>query len=126
MLACQQAKEKGATEAIFFRNGVITEGSHTNVCAVFGGQLVTHPANNRILSGITRKVVLDLCMKLGIPFTETPVLEKELRDANELMVLGTTYEILPVVQVDDRKVGNGKPGPITRKLQRAYRNATAS
>jgi len=126
VLACQQAKEKGATEAVFIRDGVITEGSHTNVCAVFEGRLVTHPADNHILGGITRKVMLDLCTALGIPFTESPIFENELKNADELMVLGTTYEIIPVVQVNDWKVGDGKPGLVTRTLQQAYRHAAAS
>jgi D-alanine transaminase len=125
VLASQQAKENGATEAVFIRDGIVTEGSHTNVCAVFGGRLATHPADNSILGGITRKVVLDLCVALDIPFTESPILEKELKNADELMVLGTTYEIIPVVQVHDWEVGDGKPGPVTRKLQQAYRHATA-
>lgn len=124
VLACQQAKERGATEAVFIRDGIITEGSHTSVCVVFDGRLVTHPANNHILGGITRKVVLDLCVELDIPFAESSVFEKELKNADELMVLGTTYEILPVIQVNDWKVGDGKPGPITRELQHAYRHAT--
>ena len=122
VLACQQAKERRAAEAVFVRDGVITEGSHTNFCAVFDGQIVTHPANNHILAGITRKVVLDLCGKLDIPFRESPIFEKALKKASELMILGTTYEILPVFQVDDRKVGDGRPGPITKALQQAYRD----
>jgi D-alanine transaminase len=126
VLASQLAKDKGAFEAIFVRDGTITEGSHTNFCAVFDGQLVTHPANHCILAGITRKVVLNLCYKLEIPFRELPILEKDLRKASELMILGTTSEILPVVQVDGWMVGDGKPGPITAKLQQAYRKlATA-
>ncbi|UCD90843.1 MAG: D-amino-acid transaminase [Desulfobacterales bacterium] len=126
VLACQQAKERGAVEAVFIRNGFITEGSHTNFCAVFDDQLFTHPANNHILGGITRQVVLGLCTQLGVPFKESPILENELKNADEAMVLGTTYEILPVVQVDDWQVGNGTPGPITRELQHAYRRATTS
>ena len=125
VLASQQAKENGATEAIFIRNGIITEGSHTNVCAVFDGRLATHPADNHILGGITRSVVLNLCLALDIPFSESPIPEKELKHADELMVLGTTYEILPVVQVNDWKVGNGDPGAVTRTLQQAYRQVTA-
>lgn len=121
VLACQQAKERGAAEAIFVREGIITEGSHTSVCAVFDGQLVTHPADSHILDGITRKVVLDLCVESDIPFTESAIFEKELKHADELMVLGTTYEILPVVQVNDQRVGGGKPGSVTRTLQHAYR-----
>jgi D-alanine transaminase len=120
VLASQQAKTKGATEAVFIRDGVVTEGSHTNVAAVFENRLVTHPADSRILRGITREVVLDLSAELGIPVLSAPVLEKELKNADELMLLGTTYEILPVVQVNDRTVGDGTPGPVTRSLQRAF------
>ena len=126
VLSSQLAKDKGASEAIFVRDGTITEGSHTNFCAVFDGQLITHPANHKILAGITRKVVLNLCYQLNIPFRELPVLEKELRKASELMILGTTSEILPVVQVDGWIVGDGKPGPITAKLQQAYRKLTTA
>ncbi len=93
---------------------------------MYDGQIVTHPANNHILAGITRQFVLDLCRNLGIPFRESLILEEELEEASELMVLATTYEILPVVQVDDRKVRDGKPGPITKKLQQAYREVVAA
>jgi D-alanine transaminase len=124
VLASQQARERGAEEAVFVRDGVITEGSHTNFCAVFDGQLVTHPKTNRILAGIMRAVVLDLCGELGIPFSETPISERELREADELMVLGTTSEVMPVVRVDDWEVGDARPGPITTKLQRAFREMT--
>jgi D-alanine transaminase len=124
VLVSQQARERGAEEAVFVRDGVITEGSHTNFCAVFDGQLVTHPKSNYILAGIMREVVLDLCGELNIPFREFPIFEGELREADELMILGTTSEIMPVVQVNDWKVGDSRPGPITTKLQRAFREMT--
>jgi D-alanine transaminase len=103
VLASQQARERGA---------------------VFDGQLVTHPKSNYILAGIMREVVLDLCGELNIPFREFPIFEGELREADELMILGTTSEIMPVVQVNDWKVGDSRPGPITTKLQRAFREMT--
>ena len=126
VLASQQAKDRGAAEAVFVRDGVITEGSHTSFCAVFEGQLVTHPANHHILAGITRRVVLDLCVILGIPFRESPIIERTLTGASELMVLGTTSEIVPVVRVNDWAVGDGKPGPITSKLKRAFGDLVAA
>jgi D-alanine transaminase len=122
VLASQRAKESNAEEAVFVRDGVVTEGSHTNFCAVFDGRLVTHPRTNHILAGITRGVVRDLCGALDIPFRESPIREKELRKASELMILGTTTEIMPVVQVDNWRVGDGKPGPVTTKLQQAFRD----
>ena len=120
VLARQQAKEKGADEAVFVRDGIITEGTHTNVCAIFDGKLFTHPVNNHILAGITRKVVLDLCSKKNISIEESPIPEQKLLEADELMIVGTTVEIMPVVKVDDLKIGNGKPGPITSELQRRF------
>lgn len=121
VLASQEAKERGAEEAIFVREGMITEGAHTNLCAVLDGQLVTHPATHQILAGITRGLVLDLCGQLGIPCRQDPIPSTALRAASEVMILGTTTEIMPVVQVDGWQVGDGHPGPITRRLQRAFR-----
>ena len=124
VLASQEAKERGAEEAVFVHEGVITEGAHTNVCAVLDGQLVTHPTTHRILAGITRRVVLDLCCQRGIPYRQDPISMSALKAASELMIVGTTTEIMPVVQVDGWQVGEGRPGPVTRELQRAFR-ATA-
>lgn len=126
VLVSQQAVERGAEEAVFCRDGFITEGAHTNVCAVFDGVLVTHPPTNLILDGITRRVVLGLCAGLGIPTREVPIPVGDLASAAEVMILGTTTEIKPVVQVDGRQVADGRPGPVTRRLQAAYRALVAA
>jgi D-alanine transaminase len=126
VLACQQAREKGAYESVFVRDGMVTEGTHTNVCAVFNGWLVTHPEDHSILSGITRKRVLYLCLETGISFEEAPIPSHQLSMASEIMLLGTMTEIMPVVRVDDWTVGNGKPGPVCIKLQEAFRSLTAA
>ncbi len=120
VLASQRARDAGADEAVFVRDGAITEGAHTSFCAVFDGQVVTYPRTHYILPGITRRVVLELCRDLDIPFREYPILESRMRQADEMMILGTVTEIVPVVQVDNWLVGDGRPGPITRSLQRAY------
>ena len=120
VLARQQAKERGADEAVFVRDGIITEGTHTNFFAVFEDKLFTHPVNNHILAGITRKVVLDLCSQLDISVEEIAIPETKLKEVDELMIVGTTTEITPVVQVGHLKIGNGKPGPITLELQRRF------
>jgi D-alanine transaminase len=124
VMANQLAKESGAEEAIFVRNGVITEGSHSSVAAVFNGQLVTHPLTNHILPSITRQVVLELCAQLGIAVTEFPIFESELNQADEVIILGTTTEVMPIIQVDDWRVNDGKPGTITRRLQQALNEIT--
>lgn len=126
VLANQQAKEHGAWEAVFVRDGVVTEGSHTNVCAVFDGQVVTHPLGPHILGGITREVVLELCRELQVPVHESPIPEPSLSRAAEMMIIGTTTEITPVVQVDDWQVADGRPGPVTRTLQQAFRALVSS
>lgn len=122
VLASQKAKEEGAWEAIFVRDGVITEGSHTTVCGIFDDTLYTAPVTNNILGGVTREIVLNACRRLEIPIKEFPIFESYLPHAQELMILGTTTEVMPVVQVDEHIIGEGRPGPITRHLQRAFRD----
>lgn len=122
VLAAQHAKERGADEALFVRDGCVTEGSRSNFAAVLEGRLVTHPQNHLILGGITLNVVLELCRTQGIPVSERPITEAELKSASEMMMLGTTTEVTPVVRVNDGHVGHGAPGPLTLKLQRAFRD----
>lgn len=122
--ASQRAHEAGAEEAIFVRDGAITEGSHTNVCGVLDGVLRTYPRSNYILPGITREVVLELARELGIPTVEEPIFHHELERVDELMILGTSTEVMPIVRLDGRTIGSGEPGPVTRRLQRAFRIRT--
>jgi len=121
VMANQQAKEKGAEEAVFVRDGVLTEGSHTNFFTIFDGKVVTHPLNNHILPGITRDIIIDLCRQLKIPFREEFVPEKDLPKAEEMFISGTSMEVTPIIQVNEWVVGKGVPGPISRKLRAAYR-----
>jgi D-alanine transaminase len=119
VLAKQAAVEAGAFEAIFVRDDVATEGTHSNLFAVLNGELRTHPANHLILPGVTRDVVLELAREFGIPCREQPVMEAELRWVEELFFTGTTTDVLPVVRVDDFEIGNGRPGPIAAALYEA-------
>jgi D-alanine transaminase len=121
VLASQAAKEAGAYDAVLHRDGVIIEGSHTGVCGVLEGVLFTHPLQSCILPSVTRMLVVQQCQRLNIPCQETAIKLEELSHLDELMVLGTTTEVMPVVRVGDQAVGNGKPGPITRRLQQALK-----
>jgi D-alanine transaminase len=125
VLANQQAKENEAEEAVFIRDGVITEGSHTNFFMIFDGQVLTHPLNGHILPGITRDIIRDLCAGLKIHFRDELVLEKNLPRAEEMFLSGTSMEVTPVIQVDGWKVGKGIPGPVTARLREAYREMLA-
>ena len=124
ILARQMAEDAGAAEAVFIRDGIVTEGASSTFCAVFSGTLVTHPESNVILPGITKSVVLGLCSRIGIPVSERPIREEELQRASEMMLLSTTREIMPVVSYDGIDVGNGSVGPLTRKLQAAFPEIT--
>ncbi|MFP4420580.1 MAG: aminotransferase class IV [Desulfococcaceae bacterium] len=121
VLASQRAAEKGAQEAVFVRDGMITEGAHTSFAAVFEGVLWTYPECPYILSGITRRAVLELCERLEIPVREHPISRDGMGSASEAMLLGTTTEVTPVVALDGETVGEGTPGPLTRRLQTALR-----
>jgi len=122
VLANQNAMEAGAYEAVFVREGFVTEGSHSSLVAVFDGTVVAPPLTNHILPSITREAVLPLCRDLGIPVDETPIPRTDLPDADELILLGTTTAVMPVVEVEDWTVSDGTPGPITRKLQAAFQD----
>lgn len=123
VLANQAAHAAGAFEALYVKDGVVLEGSHSNLWGVRDGRLVTYPASNYILSGITRARVFELAEELGIPVREGMIYSEDLFDMEELFLSGTTTEIMPVVRVDGREVLDGEPGPVTRKLIRAYRDA---
>ena len=120
-LAAQEAREAGAQEALFVRDGVALEGTHTALFGVLGGVVRTAPKSNYILSSITRQTVLDCCREAGIPHEESPILVNELKGADELFVAGTTFEVMPVVRLDGSPVGDGKPGPVTMRLVELFR-----
>jgi D-alanine transaminase len=117
VLARQKALEQDAVEAVFIRNGFVTEGTHTSFCAVKNGKLFTPPLSNYILDGITRKVILEICGREEIPVSETEIKADDLKSFDEMMLLGTISEVMPVVKVDDWEVGNGKPGKVTLEIQ---------
>jgi D-alanine transaminase len=85
---------------------------------------ISHPFNERILQGVTLQTVFELCSKLGIDVKKNSVTVDRLKNADEMMLLGSPLEVMPVVQVDGWKVGDGKPGEITRQLQQAFRDVT--
>lgn len=126
VLAHQAAIESGAAEALFIRDGVITEGTHTSVFAVCAGRVATHPADERVLPGITRSVVLELCRRLNISTSESPVKVADLPACDELFLACTTAEILPVVMIDGSPVSHGVPGPVTRRLQSTFHDYVRS
>ncbi len=121
VLAKERAVRAGAFEAVFVRNGRITEGASTNLFAVLGGTLRTHPADHHILPGITREILLEEAEQLGVAVVETAVTPKDLANAEEVFVTSTSADVMPVVRVDGRPVGGGEPGPVAQRLYVALR-----
>jgi D-alanine transaminase len=120
VLANQQAHENGAFEALFVKEGVIIEGSHSNLFAVLDDTLVTYPSCNYILSGITRALVLDIAHEAGIPVRMGGLYVEQLGDVQEMFVSGTTTEIMPIRTLDGKPIGAGRRGAITERIQEAY------
>lgn len=122
VLAKQKAAEAGAYEAIFVKDGIAIEGSSSNFMAVIDGVIRTYPVSNYILAGITRKVTLELARQLGYLVQEEPITVEELSRCSEMWVTSTTSEVMPIVELDGKPVGDGRPGPIARALYEAFMN----
>src|SRR5207302_10469458 len=118
VLAKNRAVNAGADEAVFIENGFVTECSASNLFAVIGGKLVTHPVGSKVLPGITRAVLLDCATDLKIEVDERPVREEEAVRAAELFITSTTREIGWVARWNDRYIGQARCGPVTPALHR--------
>ena len=124
VLSHQKATEEEAAEAILVRDGMITEGTHTNFFSVKNETIYTAPASRLILDGITRRIVLDICEKLRMDHREEYINNDDLNNFNEFFITSTTKEITPVTMIDDWKINDGKPGKITKSLQTFLRKET--
>ena len=122
VLAKHEAVSRGYDEAVFVNGEVVTECATSNVFAVASGRLITHPIGAKVLPGITRGIVIDCAQRLGIPVEERPLREEEVRRADELFITSTTREVCWVARWNERYIGQGKCGPTTIKLHRAYRD----
>jgi len=122
VMAKKQGREQGAIEVVMFeQDGRITEGGSSNVFAVLDGVLVTPDLNHNILPGITREVVLKMAGEINIPCQEGELFLADLNRAEEIMITSTTFEITPVIQFNNKKVGDGVPGPVAGRLAEQYR-----
>ena len=120
VLAAQAAKERGCSDAVFHRDGVVSECSSSNLLLLKNGVLRTAPANERILPGVTRAHYLMLAREIGVPVDETAFTLEQMMDADELLITSTSAHGLPVGFVDDKPVC-GRDEALLRKLQKAYR-----
>ncbi|MBU5270659.1 D-amino-acid transaminase [Staphylococcus caprae] len=120
VLAKEFAVKYNATEAIQHRGETVTEGASSNVYAIKDGAIYTHPINNFILNGITRRVIKWIAEDYNIPFKEETFTVDFLKNADEVIVSSTSAEVMPVIKVDGEDIGNGKVGDVTRQLQEGF------
>ena len=122
VLLRQQAIDGGGTEAILIKNGLAIEGAASNVFIVSNGLLITPPNGPSLLPGITRDLVIELAANHAIPFREADITEQQLFDAEEIWLTSSTREISPVIQLNDRVISAGKPGPLWRRMINLYQD----
>jgi D-alanine transaminase len=120
VLLRQQSADAGAAETILFRDGILTEASASNVFVAKNGLVLSPPKSNLILPGITYDVVVEIAQQLGLPLEFRDVREAEVRAADELWVTSSSKEILAVVELDGKPVGEGRPGPLFRRAWEGY------
>jgi branched-chain amino acid aminotransferase len=121
VLAKREAIKAGYSEAILLDDrGLVCEASGENIFVIKKGRIKTPPLSSAILAGITRDTVITLAREHGITVEETAFTRDELYGADEVFFTGTAAELTPVREIDDRRIGAGECGPVTRKLQDAY------
>ncbi len=127
VLARQMSADHGAVETIMFRDGMLTEGSGSNVWIVHEGALLGPPRSEHVLEGIRVELLRELCEECGIAYNLRPIPEADLRTADEVLLTSASKEVLPVTRIDGEPVGHGalrgKPGPVYGRLYEAYQQA---
>lgn len=125
VLARNAAIAAGADEAVFVEDGIVTECSISNFFAVMEGKLFTHPPGSKILSGITRKMVLECAGESGLETVEQPIPEEQATHADELFITSTTRQIQWVVRWNNHPIGQSRCGPMTKRLHQALQQRVA-
>ncbi len=121
-LALRKARLAGADEALVVnRDGLVVEGTTSNIFAVVKGELITPPLDSGVLAGITRKHILDIAAEEGLVVSFRAMTPAELIQSDEVFLTSSIREILPIQKVDGHQIGDGRPGPLTRRLHRAFR-----
>ncbi|OAD20588.1 D-amino-acid transaminase, partial [Candidatus Thiomargarita nelsonii] len=118
----RQAIEVGAVETILIRDGYVMEGAASNLFIVDDGIAITPPKSQFILPGITRDLMLEAMHTAQLPCREASISEAQLRSAEEIWLTSSTREILPVITLDGKTVGKGKPGPVWTQVWQIYQD----
>ncbi|MCX7169973.1 MAG: aminotransferase class IV [Proteobacteria bacterium] len=122
----QQAMDAGCIETLLFRDGLLTEGTASNIFVVRDGVLLAPPKGHLMLSGITYDIVLELATANGLPHEVREIREDEVRAADEIWLASSTKEVLPIVRLDGQPVGTGSPGPVFACMYDLYQKFKAT
>jgi len=125
VLLRQLSIDAGCAETLLLRDGMLTEGSATNAFVVSSGVLLAPPKSNLMLPGITYDVVLELAEANGVALEVRNISEAEVRDADEVWISSSSREVLPVTSLDGKAVGNGRPGPVFKRVYQLYQDYKA-
>ena len=121
IIATQEAKRNGFDEAILLdHDGNVSEAPGENIFIVREGRIITPPLSSSALEGITRDAVIKIGKDLDIQVSENNITRSELLMSDEVFLTGTAAEITPIIEIDGKKIGNGKPGSVTKKMMGEY------
>ena len=126
VLLRHKAKEQDAKETILHRDGIVTEGAASNVFIVKDDVVYTPPKNNYVLPGITRDLVVEILKENKFDILEEPIKLNQLLNADEIWICSSTWEIVPVIKLDNKSVGKGCVGPMWEKINNLYQQYKAS
>ena len=122
ILLRHKAKEQEARETILIRNKYVTEGAASNVFVCVDDKIITPPKTGHVLAGITRDLIVEILMQNNLPIVEGSIGESKLLSASEIWVTSSTWEIVPVVELDNKLVSSGMPGPLWRQANKLYQD----
>jgi branched-subunit amino acid aminotransferase/4-amino-4-deoxychorismate lyase len=121
VLAKMEAEEAGADDAVMLNtDGFLAEGTTSNLFIIKNGAVQTAPVSTGLLPGITRAAIREVCHRLDVPFEEKPLRPDDLFGADEAFLSSTMIELMPVVSVNGKKIGDGRSGALTRKLHMVF------
>ncbi|MFO1034084.1 MAG: D-amino-acid transaminase [Hyphomicrobiales bacterium] len=120
VLGKQEAYEKGAAEAWMVEDGKVTEGTSSNAYIVKGNTVITRPLSNRILAGCTRRALMRLSKEHGVKVEERLFTPEEAYEADEAFLTSASQFVMPIVEIDGKRIGGGQPGPVSRKLRELF------
>ncbi len=122
IMAKIEARQFGALEAIMLNDqGYVAECTGDNIFIVYKGELITPAASQGALRGITRSAILDIAQELGLPLRQADLTRYDVWNADECFLTGTAAEVIPVVKLDGREIGTGRPGEITARVLASFR-----